>query len=403
LDLLVIIGLVVFCYGVLPVAGAFVNRRGWRVFRQRFDNLRLRPFLDYAAYRRGEGGLYRFIGGFESVTDGHTLWIRNDELTIPVSLAGAYTYVLPILEESMLIDNFDPGKEKPARIHWDQVTSLTEGAKVFVGGFLLPQKDRPAFVSSRENPLLVIFYDCPDRSFTARTIRAGRDGNEYWNIITPYAFVLGSFSQILIALNFLNRPAFRLTVVVALIAVFTPLFPMIPPGFLLTVLYRRLWWQARVLRAYRDLVRLPLKYLSSGDVSRPARRRMSLLTSQARSRLPDGERYGGNYYESLPAELADAVEKGEIPLIIPEKAAGKRHSWYVFGAISENNGDGENIIPKEPRDIFATYGVVPGNPEQLARNFTFRAYVLEIISWIVLLAGISLNVFFVRMIIVLLN
>jgi hypothetical protein len=383
------------------VAGAFVNRRRWRIFRRCFDNLRLKPLLDYAAYRRGQGGFYRFIGGFESVTDGHTLWIRNDELTIPVSLTGAHTYVLPMLEETWLTENFDPGKEKPARIYWNQVTSLAEGAKVFVGGLLLPRKDRLTFVSSRDNPLLVIFYDCPDRSFTARTIRAGRDGNEYWNIITPYAFVLGSFSQILIALNFLNRPAFRLTVLVALAAVFTPLFPMIPPGFLLTVLYRRLWWQARVLRAYRDLVRLPLKYLP--PAFRLERQGRSPLTNRLRSRLPDGERYGGNYYKNLPAELADAIEKGKMPLIIPEKAAGKHHSWSVFGAIPEDDGDGENIIPKKPGDIFATYGAIPGNPEQLARNFTFRAYMLEIISWIVLLAGISLNVFFVRMIIVLLN
>ncbi|MDR2071572.1 MAG: hypothetical protein LBP81_09190 [Treponema sp.] len=387
--MLVIIGLAVFWYGLVPVAGAFVNRRNWRLFRRRFDDLRLKPFLDYAAYRRGEEGLYRFIGGFESVTDGHTLWIRNKDLTIPISLAGAHTYVLPMPEKDEPSGTFDPGKEAPARINWDRVTALTEGARVFVGGSLLSRDNRLAFVSERDNPLLVIFYDGPDRSLTARAIRAGRDGNEYWNFITPYALILGAFSQIVTALNFLNRPAFRFTVLTALFSVFIPLLPLIPPGFALTVLYKRLWWQARVFRAYRDLVRLPLKYLPS---------------NQEQCRLPNGELYKGVYCETLSGEVKAAVENRTLPLIIPEKAAGKHHGWYIYGAVPENSGEeGQAAIPGKPRDVFATWGIIPGNPVKLARDFTRRAYILEIISWIALLAGISLNTFFIGMIIVLLN
>jgi hypothetical protein len=394
--LLGIIALALFWYGLIPVLGAFVNRHGWRVFRRSFDDFRLRPFLDYAAYRRGEGGSYRFIGGFESVTGGHTLWIRNDELTIPVSLSGAHTYVLPTPENNEAPWSFDPGKEAPARIHWDRVTALTEGAKVFVGGLLLLRDDRLTCVSRRDNPLLVIFYDGSDRSLTARTIRAGRHGNEYWNILTPYAFILGAFSQIVIALNFLQRPAFRFTVLVSLVAVFIPLLPLVPPGFILTVLYRRLWWQARVFRAYRDLVRLPLKDLPPDMKS---------------SRLPDGELYGVRRYETLPPGLEKAIEKREISLLIPGKAADKFQGWYVFGAFpeggKEGGGKGEPGLHEqglcEPRDPFATYGVIPGNPEELARSFTVRAYVLEIISWILLLMGLSLNIFFIGMIIFLLS
>jgi hypothetical protein len=390
LDLLVIIGFAAFWYGLVPVAGAFVNRRRWRLFRRRFDDLRLKPFLDYAACRRGERGLYRFIGGFESVTDGHTLWIRNDDLTIPIALAGAHTYVLPMPEKDEPSGSFDPGKETPARINWNQVTTLAEGAKVFVGGALLFRNDRPAFVSEKDNPLLVIFYDGPDRSLTARTIRAGRDGNEYWNFITPYAFILGVFSQLLRALNFLNRPAFRLTVVAALFAMCLPLFPLIPPGLALTVLYRRLWWQARIFRAYRDLARLPLKYLPSGGLLRPGR-------------LPGGERYGGVYCESLSGEAKAAMENRTLPLLIPEKAAGGRRGWYIFGTLPEDGEDETATLPGEPRDVFATFGVIPGNPEKLARLFTYKAYALEIISWVLLLAGIGLNIFFTGMIIALLN
>jgi hypothetical protein len=378
----------VFWYGMIPVAGAFVNRRRWRAFRRRFDDLRLKPFLDYAAYCRGEKGLYRFIGGFESVTDGHTLWIRNDDLTVPISLAGSHTYVLPMPEKDESSGNFDPGKETPARINWDQVTALTEEAKVFVGGALLSRDNRLTFVSERDNPLLVIFYDEPDRSLTARAIRAGRDGNEYWNFLTPYALSLGAFSQFMIAQSFLQRPAFRLTVLTAFLALFVPLLPLIPPGFVLTVLYKRLWWQARVFRAYRDLARLPLKYLP---------------TNQNRGRLPGGELYAGVYCETLSAEAKAAMENGTLPLLIPEKAAGKHQGWYIFGTVPENSREEAPPLPGEPQDVFATYGVIPEEPEKLARSLTRRAYILEIIAWILLLAGISLNTFFIGMIIVLLN
>jgi hypothetical protein len=404
--LLVIIGLAAFWYGLVPVIGAFMNRHQWRVFRRRFDDLRLKPFLDYAAYRLSEGGLYRFIGGFESVTDGHTLWIGNDDLTLPVSLVGAHTYVLPMPEKDELTGGFDPGKETPARINWNQVTALTEGARVFVGGPLLPQDNRLTFVSERDNPLLVIFYDGPDRSLTARTIRAGRKGNEYWNVITPYALILGAFSQLLIVLNFLNRPAFKLTVLTAFFALFIPLLPMIPPGFALTVLYRRLWWQARVYRTYRDMVRLPLKYLpahqapgAGGTLREPPEDPDPCRTGL----LPDGELYRCVYCDVLPDEARAAIENRTLPLLIPEKAAGKHYGWYLCGAVPQDGGNGTAGIPCEPRDVFAVYGAIPGNPETLARNFTRLAYVLEIISWVALLVGISLNTFFIGTIIVLVS
>jgi hypothetical protein len=94
--LLVIIALVFLWCGLVPVAGAFLLRRSWRLFRRRFDSLCLRPLLDYAACQNAppEGAMYRFIGGFESLTDpaagessqGQSLWIRSDSLTIPISL-----------------------------------------------------------------------------------------------------------------------------------------------------------------------------------------------------------------------------------------------------------------------------------------------------------------------------
>ncbi|MDR3138769.1 MAG: hypothetical protein LBT95_03735 [Treponema sp.] len=389
-----IIALVIFWYGLVPVAGAFANRHNWRVFRACFDNLRLRPLLDYAIYSREEGGEgnYRFTGGVESVTDGHTLWVRGENLTVPIALAGAHTYVLS-MPETGAPEVFDPGEKAPERVRWDRVSALTEGAKVFVGGSLVLRENRRIFVSTREQPLLVIFYDGPDRFLTPRTIRAGRSRNEYWNVLTPYAFILGSFSQLIIAFSFLSRPAFLLTVITAFTALFVPLFPLIPPGILCTVVYRYLWGRARLLRAYRDLVRLPLKYFLPGTNT---------------CRLPGGEFYGAFSY----APLSEKIREGEIPFLIPREEGKKKEGWYIYGALSEGvtafgNGEKEGraaqILPREPRDVFAPFGIIPGNPERLIRRYTRQAYILGIISWVILLIGLTMNIFFVALIVYLLS
>jgi hypothetical protein len=55
-----------------------------------------------------------------------------------------------------------------------------------------------------------------------------------------------------------------------------------------------------------------------------------------------------------------------------------------------------------PADVFAVYGALPGKPETLARRYARKAYLFEITAWLLLLAGIGLNAFFVRTIVVLL-
>jgi hypothetical protein len=158
------------------------------------------------------------------------------------------------------------------------------------------------------------------------------------------------------------------------------------------VLYRRCWWRARIYRAYRDLARLPLKYLEKG--------RETCV-------LPGGELYGSVYFDDLPPEFREK----KIPLLIPEEEKRKKEGWYVFGVLHAAGGpsDGQPSagpagpeLPAEPMDLFATFGAIPGRPETLARRYTLKAYTLEIVAWLALLAGIGLNVFFVRMIITLL-
>ncbi|MDR2159893.1 MAG: hypothetical protein LBP23_07485 [Treponema sp.] len=360
------------------MAGAVLSRRSWRRFRRLFDELALCPLLDYRAYRQTEGKVYRFTGRLESVTGGHTLWIRGEKLTVPVALDGAETYVLPMQEGGGQGGFFDPAEEAPERIRWDRVSTLTDEAKVFVGGTLELRDDYRTFAASPGKPLLLIFYDGPDRSLAVRAIRAGRHRNEYWNPITPYALILGALCLIVLALSFLPRPAFRITAIVAFTAVFIPLFPMVPPGVLFTVIYRRLWWQARIFRAYRDLARFPLIYLEDG---------------MGKGRLPGGEGYGAVSLDEAPQGLED----GKIPLLIPEEEKRKKDKWFIYGALTEPEGN-----PVKPADVFAVYGALPGKPETLARRYSRKAYVFEIAAWLLLLAGIGLNAFFVRAIIVLL-
>jgi hypothetical protein len=312
---------VIVCYGLLPFIGAVIRRYNWYDFRRRFDKLRFCPLLDYGNYwlRTGgggedaalaEAGVFRFSGGFESVTDGRTLWIRSEDITVPVSLQNAESYRLPVWKNEDPPDDYDPGEIPPEIIRWEKISALTEGAKVFVGGSLKYLNGCRTFVSTKENPLIVIFYDCPDPALVPQMIQSGRQRNEYWNTVTPYALVIGALGLILTALLFRSRPAYSLTVMVSVTALFIPLYPIIPPGLLFTGIYRRLSRMSRVLRACGDLARL------------------------------------------------GASDNLQVP------------------TTSEQNSGG---------------------------RFTVKAYLLETAAWVFLLAGIALNIFFLRMVLILLG
>ncbi|MDR1444089.1 MAG: hypothetical protein LBI94_04365 [Treponema sp.] len=370
--------LVLFWYGLVPIAGALVSRHTWRRFRTHFDRLRLAPLLDYARYVNcgrtptvSAPRLFRFTGSFESITGGHTLWVRSPDLTIPVALARAQVYMLPMGEKDGGQDNL--AEEAPQRLKWDQVATLTGEVRVFIGGALSLRDGRWTFAVTPETPLQVIFYTGSNRSMAIRAIRAGRHRNEYWNSVTPYALVLGALCLIAIAAAFLPRPAFRLTAITAFFAAFVPIYTLVPPGLLLTIAYRRLWQVARVYRSFRDLARLPLVYGSG--------------------RLPNGEPYGARCYRDLPEG---------VPLLAPGMKKSRKELWHVFGVLDPDAATPEAAgVPREPGDSFATFGAIPGNPEKLARKYILRAYVLEILSWLLLVGGIGLNTFFIGRIVAL--
>ena len=380
-----------FWYAAVPVAGAFAERRRWRFFRQRFSELRLKPCLEYADLADNcQTEEFRFWGVFESISPDGILWIRSRDLTVRADLTRAKIYIFPNTGGEENSSVFDPA-EIPQRTTWDRISGLAGDARVFVGGSLISRDKRRIFASLPETPLLVIFYEGSEKALSVRAVRTSRHQNEFFNFLTPYAFILGAFSQLLIAITYFSRPAYRMVLVSALIAFFAPLLPWAPPGILFTIIYRRLWFQARIYRSYRDLALFPLVYAESPG-SMP----------ESRGRACSGETFMIKSCDELP----EWCNKNQIPFLIPagEKQHGEK--WHIFGTMSSGTGEpvhepGDLRDLKDPGDLkdpFAVSGILPGRPVSLARRYTLRAYLLEIISWFLLLCGIALNVFFIGLI-----
>ena len=260
---LVIFFVMIFWYAILPFTGGFYNRYKWRKFRNRFNDFCHCSLLDYKQYRQLDiqEEIFRFAGYIESITDGHTLWVKGCDLTISVSLYKTKCFLLPMHEGDGL-------PEAPQQIRWNRVSTLTESSKVFIGGQLMMQDNRLSFISTKENPLMVIFYNCPDTELKNTIIRAARTRNEYWNSFTPVSLAIGALILFSIAAFYLYRPAFRLNVISAFVAVFVPVLPVLPPGFVFTVLNRRLTWNARRLRINSDLAHFDLMPGASKSLSR---------------------------------------------------------------------------------------------------------------------------------------
>jgi len=384
-------------YGVIPVAGIFYGRYKRGQFIRRFTDLGLSPLLDYRRYRQLEntasnehrGEIFRFTGGIESITDGRILWVKGEDLTIPVSIEKTKCFLLPKYEGEGI-------PEVPEQIRWDRVSTLTEGAKVFVGGLIKMQDNRLNFISTKENPLVVIFYNCADEDLTGQIIRASKTGSEYWNIVTPASLAIGALSLIYIAASLLNRPAYRMNLIGALVAVFVPVLPMIPPGLLLTVLYRRVKWSAKKITAYREITRLPLRHLQPDQES-------ALLST--------GELYGYKKLNVLP----QAAKEGSIPFLIPGAREEKTQEWYFFGVLEpeknhtceedsgEDRPDENKNLPKRSKDPFVSFGILPANHVLTARRHAIKAYALEALSWLILLSGIAANAVFIMLILTLLT
>ncbi|MDA3939553.1 MAG: hypothetical protein PF693_09615 [Spirochaetia bacterium] len=366
-----IVLITLFFYGIVPIAGAFFVRNRWRRFRNSLMQASLRPSLSYKAVHGSDNpGLYRFFGSLQAIQDDNILWIANSDVSVSLDLEGLPLYILPSAtkEDSQLKSNMYPD-ESPQRTSWNSLFSLPEKTSIFVSGEIVNEGGRSKFSNSKENPLLVVIYDCEKSDFYSHAILSGRQRNEYWNVFTPGTLTAGSFSLFIYFYLLIQMPYMNFIAVAALSFSLVPVMPFLPPGLFFYYIYRYFWSKARILRAERDLLKLPLNFFQEqGGISDIK----SVI-------LPGGNCYQcyikNNQEDAL--SIFNDIERRASSL---KRVQNNIEEYYVFGL--ENN---------EKNDPMAETLIIPGNPYLLSQASTKTAQKYELISVISFALGFLMN------------
>jgi hypothetical protein len=131
-----------------------------------------------------------------------------------------------------------------------------------------------------------------------------------------------------------------------------------------------------MLRAERDLLRLPLRYYPESEA----------LKSGSSVPLPTGETY-------LCSQEADLLIDGELIIrsaSLPAVKEGKNEEVVLFGAHSETNGQGRMQTPRDP---MAELVLVMGDPAILAQSCNRRARMFALLSAAGVFSALTLNLF----------
>jgi hypothetical protein len=369
--LLLVIGIAVLFYAVLPAFGAFAARRRWRRFRRTVTLVSHYPTATAGAAgreRSAPAGCYRFFGTLEAIQGDDRIWLTNGRFSVAADLRNVRVYLIPEGETSDLTRS---GAAAPAlgSVPWNRIFSLPEGTPVFVGGALFSEEGRSVFRDNGRTRLLVVIHDCPKESLVLRAISGGRQRNEYMNAFTLPSVAIGSLSLVLLAFTLLALPE-RIVSLLALTAGLAPLSPFLPPGFPLYFAYRSYWKKARILRVQRDMVRLPLRYFpASADAARS--RRATLL--------PDMEPYvmvRGSRDPSDPGVIISEGSRVALPPDIPRIEVDlPRRSIRRLGSLGDTmvafcgyTVDDDGIRLRKPDDPMAGHVLLPGDPEALSRE-----------------------------------
>lgn len=374
-------------YGFVPGIGAFTVRAQWRNFRRRIIEASLFPFVKYSDLSN-EGkllGKYRVFGFLEAIQGKNRIWINNGSFTVEVDLEGVKLYLLPSYSlrdkenPFEMLDETLPDQE-PKSVPWNRIFSLTAGTRIFVGGLLFSEDGRGVFRSQPKEPLVVVIYDGEKKSILLRAIWGGRQKNEYWNQYTLASLITGSFSLLLIAYIFLRTPILHLPSLFALSLGFFPVAILLPPGVVLYFLYRYLWKKARLLRAERDLLRLPLRYFK--EIRDTVNSKESLI------RLPTGESY--IMTSDAGFLIRDGLSIRGCRLL--NLTESRKEDYYIFGAYNENENGGCII---EPDDPMAELILIMGDPVKLAEACNKKARMFELLSAFFVFSGIIINLFII--------
>jgi hypothetical protein len=351
-------------YVVIPGIGAFGVRRRWRRFRSRVTHASLLPPVTYASVRArdaeasGGGVNARFVGTLESIQGDHTVWVRGDQLTIAVDMGRADVYMVAGTEG-------EQPDSPPTRTTWSRVGSLPEGVKVLVSGRLDTTGQHPTIRAENGDPVLAVFFDGPSTTLVRRCVWSGRQVNEYWNSVTPGALAGGTFALIILAYLLLRQPLFIAHARIAIALAAVPILPLLPPGVAMFYLYRVAWRRGRILRAHRDVLRLPLRYFTADEQC---------------TRLPDDELY---CRESVVLADLESGDRGGL-VVIASPVGPPPPSVVVFGHPA---ADGIEA----PRDGLCEWVAVRGDPERESDICQRRARRFEVGSGVILGAGMVIN------------
>lgn len=399
--LFLVFSLAFFFFGIIPGLGAFWVRSNWREFRKRIIELSLKPFITYSDVGKNSEGLigeYRFFGSLEAIQGNNTIWLKNGDLSVAANMENVRVYMLPSF--SFLMENSDYEgleellpDEEPQSIIWAKISSLPVGTKVFIGGCLFFEKGRGVFKSDKNCKLLVVIYDGKRESIIKRAIWGGRQTNEYFNQFTIPSLITGSLSLLLTAYIMLYNPMLRIPSLFAITLSFFPIASMLPPGVILYFFYRRFWKLGRVLRAERDLIRLPLRYFTE-TTGRNTMCRVSSFPSNEKcielnTNLWDRDR-GILKCNSRIYQLKDKAQiRGTLSL------GGKKqfgNNYTVYGKYIEQNNF--RYIAK-PDDPMAEIIAIPGKPEELSSRCQQKARFYELLSAFFIFSDLVINLFLI--------
>jgi hypothetical protein len=391
-------------YGLIPGIGAFLIRAQWSRFRRRLISASLLPIATSTISKTQKGkyiGDYRCFGTLEAIQGNNRVWIAGKDFSIAADLEKTSIYLLSSYPYELQIEKGEQQEysfpdEEPTYIPWKKISSLPSGIQIFICGSLFIEDGRFLFKSQQNTPLLVVIYDGNKELLLERSIWSARQKNEYLNQFTPVSHVSGSLSLLLIAfilsrLIDFSLPAFHfyslLYSIPAIISLTLGLFPIIyllPPGVFFYFLYRRFWKRARLYRAERDLLKLPLRYMQ--DLKDLENKEYSFM-------LPDKEQYS-MLCRSKETAKQDPLLTLNIPLreCSLQKEVDKEKDYYFFG-ISDNNG-----LLKKPHDPMCELIYTPGNPYRLAEACQKKAIKVGLLSAFFIFSGLGINlisVFFI--------
>ncbi len=384
-------------YGIIPGLGAFMIRAQWFGFRERLISASLLPLADNTTIHTQKSkfvGRFRLFGTLEAIQGDDRVWISGKDFSVAadlkktsIYLLSSYPHGLPTAEKDQAEVNFPD--EQPACIPWEKIFSLPSGIQVFISGSLFAEDGRFHFKNQPNEPLLVVIFDGNKELLLERSIWSARQKNEYLNQFTPVSLVCGSLSLLLIAfllsrLIDFSLPAFHsyslAFSIPTLLALTLSLFPfvyLLPPGVGLYFLYRHFWKRARYLRAERDLLKLPLRYLS--DIN-------ALEKTKSTGVLPDGEKY-----IMLRKPKHNATHDHLSPTSIPVRDCSlkteveKEPDFYFFGS------PGETTSLKKPGDPMGEVISIPGNPYKLAGACQKKSILVGLLSAFFMFVGLLLN------------